>query len=286
MVSETESPTVRDASPADVAGITQVAALVEQDHEWAGGDERYLSHLLTHGRVVVAENDGRLVGYAATRRVENREGTVSVLCDLFVAPGQRGNGIGRAMLSALWCDRSPRLTFSSTHPRALPLYTSFGLSAWWPLLYLVGEPARLRPSAGYAVETVGAEEAARLERRWTGAVRDLDYAAWLGRPGGGAVVVRRDGRAVAVGAVGGQHPTLEHLRLATDADDATASAAVHAALSHTGDGSPARTHLPAPHPAVAGLLDAGWRVEEFDLFMSTHAGLLDPTRDVPSPALA
>lgn len=277
---------MRDASPSDVAGITQVAALVDQDREWAGGDEHYLGHLLAHGRVVVAESDGRLVGYAATRRMENREGAVSMLCDLFVAPDERGSGVGRAMLSALWCERSPRLTFSSTHPGALPLYTSFGLSAWWPLLYLAGDPGRLRRPDGYAVETIGAEEAARLERRWSGAVRDLDYTAWLGRPGGRAFVVRRDGRAVAVGAVGGQEPTLEHLRLATDADQATASAAVHAALFLCADRGPVRVHLPAPHPAVAGLLDAGWRVEEFDLFMSTHAGLLDPTRDVPSPALA
>lgn len=44
--------------------------------------------------------------------------------------------------------------------------------------------------------------------------------------------------------------------------------------------------LPGPHPAVRPLLAAGWRVAEFDLYMATEPGLLDPGRVVPSPALA
>jgi hypothetical protein len=44
--------------------------------------------------------------------------------------------------------------------------------------------------------------------------------------------------------------------------------------------------LPAPHPAVRALLAAGWRFDEFDLFMASEPGLLDPRRTVPSPALA
>jgi hypothetical protein len=48
----------------------------------------------------------------------------------------------------------------------------------------------------------------------------------------------------------------------------------------------AQVCLPAPHPAVRPLLAAGWRVEEFDLFMATEPGLLDAGRAVPSPALA
>jgi hypothetical protein len=37
---------------------------------------------------------------------------------------------------------------------------------------------------------------------------------------------------------------------------------------------------------VRPLLAAGWRVAEFDLYMATEPGLLDPGRSVPSPALA
>lgn len=37
---------------------------------------------------------------------------------------------------------------------------------------------------------------------------------------------------------------------------------------------------------VTHLLVGGWRVAEFDLYMATEPGLLDPGRVVPSPALA
>ena len=37
---------------------------------------------------------------------------------------------------------------------------------------------------------------------------------------------------------------------------------------------------------LRALLAAGWRVAEFDLYMASEPGLLDPIRAVPSPALA
>jgi hypothetical protein len=53
-----------------------------------------------------------------------------------------------------------------------------------------------------------------------------------------------------------------------------------------GPGTTARVCLPAPHPAVRALLAAGWRFDEFDVFMATEADLLDARRAVPSPAHA
>jgi hypothetical protein len=77
-----------------------------------------------------------------------------------------------------------------------------------------------------------------------------------------------------------------HLAMAPPADDADAAAAVLAVLAELKEDEVARVCLPAPHPAVRRLLAAGWRIEEFDLFMATGPGLLDPRRAVPSPALA
>jgi hypothetical protein len=37
---------------------------------------------------------------------------------------------------------------------------------------------------------------------------------------------------------------------------------------------------------VRALLAAGWRSDEFDLFMATDPGLINPRRAVPSPAQA
>jgi hypothetical protein len=77
---------------------------------------------------------------------------------------------------------------------------------------------------------------------------------------------------------------LTHLALAPSADAAEAVPAMLAGLRPE-DGQ-ALVCLPGPHPAVRPLLAAGWRVAEFDLYMATEQGLLDPSRAVPSPALA
>jgi len=277
-------PVVRDATPADVAEVVRIAGQVGQDHEWAGGDEHYLQHLLAAGRLVVAEKGTCLVGYGATRTLDSPTGPISMLADLFVSPDVRGAGLGRAMLERLWAEDTDRMTFSSTHPSALPLYAGFGLSAWWPLLYLSGDPSAVPQFSGLTVAKSSADESASLERCWVGLDRSADYTAWSARPGGGAFVVRRDGRPLATGVVAGEPATLEHLRMAPDLDDAEAVAVVAAAVGQLPDG-PVAAYLPAPHPAVRVLLAAGWRVDEFDVFMATRPDLLHPSRDVPSPAL-
>ena len=92
--------------------------------------------------------------------------------------------------------------------------------------------------------------------------------------------------AATVGGSGGEYG-LTHLTLAPQADGADAAAAVLAVLAGLeADSGLARVCLPGPHPAVRAVLAAGWRVEEFDLYMATEPDLLDPRRAVPSPALA
>jgi GNAT superfamily N-acetyltransferase len=278
---------VRDAGPDDVPDLRRLAAAVGQDHEWAAGDERYLRHLLVHGRLLVAEYDGRITGYAGTRPLQG-DRRVSMLTDLFVHPSAHGRGLGGAMLSALWDDEPERMTFSSLHPAALPLYTRFGLSAHWPLLYLSGPTAGLGDAPGLTVVPCAPERAAALEEAWSGLARPGDHLAWAGRPGGSTFVVTGDGEELAVGASAHADPpdtwVLEHLSTAPGAGEDTAAAVVQAAL---GVLTPAATvRLPAPHPAVRALLERGWQVSTYDLFMATDRDLLDPRRVVPSPALA
>lgn len=304
---------VRKATEADLAAIARVAIAAGQDEEWAGADPAYVSHLLAHGRLVVAVQDGGVAGFGATRRVGSGPGAVSMLCDLFVDPRAHGRGLGQAMLGVLWPDRDAprRMTFSSLHAHALPLYTRFGLDAWWPLLYLAGDPAALGAPAGWTVATTSPGQAGDLERRWTGTDRGDDHAAWAARPSGCCVVASRGGSALAAGTVGGAGPEfgIVHLAMAPDAADPEARDAVLAVLAslavparraaQSGPGAPgpgargpgapggrARACLPAPHPAVRALLAAGWRNEAMDVFMATEPGLIDPRRAVPSPALA
>lgn len=281
---------IRDATAGDLGAIAKVAIAAGQDGEWAGADPAYVTHLLAHGRVVVAEHRGAVAGFGAVRLLGTGPQAVTMLCDLFVDPRVHGRGLGQAMLTELWAGSRQRMTFSSQHAHALPLYTRCGLDAWWPLLYLAGEVAALARPGGWEVSAATPGQVAGLEREWTGIDRAADHLAWAARPAGQPVIAGPAGRALAAGTVAGAGPEygLVHLALAPGAAPAEAGDAVLAVLSALAPpaGGRARVCLPAPHPAVRPLLAAGWRSEYLDLFMATDPGLLDPRRSVPSPALA
>jgi GNAT superfamily N-acetyltransferase len=276
---------VRDAASSDVEAIAKVAIAAGQDEEWSGSDPAYVSHLLARGRLVVAERGGTVTGFGATCRI----GAVTMLCDLFVDPRAHGLGLGQAMLRVLWNDSSPRMTFSSLHAHALPLYARSGLDAWWPLLYLGGDVTALPAPPGWAVGPAAPGDVADLEQQWTGIDRAAEHRAWAARPAGQPVVACRDGEALAAGTVAGAGAGygIVHLALAPAAGDDGARDSVLAVLASLDPpGGQARVCLPAPHPATRPLLAAGWHNDSLDLFMATDPGLLDPRRAVPSPALA
>jgi GNAT superfamily N-acetyltransferase len=281
---------VRTAAEADLAAIAAIAVATGQHDEEGGGNPAYVRHLMEHGRVVVAELGGKAAGFGATRQIGTGPAAVTMLCDLFVDPAAHGRGCGRAMLADLWAGSQPRMTFSSLHANAMPLYTSFGLDAWWPLLYLHGQTARLPTVSEWAVEPVTAGPVARYELAWTCADRLDDHRSWAARPGGECVLVSREAEVIAAGTVitSGPDRGIVHLALSPAVDDGAAAAAVllTLALLSGPDRELAHVCLPAPHPAVRALLAAGWQFDEFDLFMATNPDLLDPRRAVPSPALA
>jgi GNAT superfamily N-acetyltransferase len=292
--------TVRPARPGDFPAIAKVAVATGQDEEWAGSDPAYLAYLLEHGTLLVAGRDGAITGFGATRLIGDGPAAVSMLCDLFVDPGTHGRGCGRAILSRLWAKGTAprRMTFSSLHAHALPLYTRFGLDAWWPLLYLTGDVAAVRApdgwtvalapaveegAAGRAAAEAAVAEVAAAEQRWTGVDRSADHRAWAARPHGQPVRAFRHGELAAAGTAAGDGAEygLAHLATAPDVPAGDAVLAVLASLKAP-DGR-ARVCLPAPHPAVRPLFEAGWRHEDSDVFMASDPGLLDPRRAVPNP---
>jgi GNAT superfamily N-acetyltransferase len=289
---------VRAADERDLPAIAAITLATNQHDEWAGGNPAYVRHLMNHGRVVVAEVAGQVTGFGATQRIGTGSEAVTVLCDLFVDPAAHGHGVGRAMLTELWSTAGRKQTFSSRHAHALPLYTSFGVDAWWPLLYLEGDPGRLAVPTGWRVEAVSAEQAARFEQEVSGTDRTADYEAWAARPGAESVQVSSGAEVIATGTVLCSGPEAGIMRLAIRPvrDDGTAAAAVLTGLAGltgvagltglAGLTGPASVCLPAPHPAVRALLAAGWRVTDFDLFMASEPGMLDPRRAVPSPSHA
>jgi GNAT superfamily N-acetyltransferase len=251
-----------------------VAVATGQDEEWAGSDPAYLAYLLEHGTLLIAGRDGVITGFGATRLIGDGPAAVSMLCDLFVHPGTHGRGCGRAILTQLWPDGTAprRMTFSSQHAHALPLYTRFGLDAWWPLLYLTGDVAAVRAPDGWTVAPgpvaeVAVAEVAAAEQHWTG------------------VPVRafRHGELAAAGTAAGHGAEygLAHLAIAPDVPAGDAVLAVLANLNAP-DGR-ARVCLPGPHPAVRPLFAAGWHYGDSDVFMASDPGLLDPRRAVPNP---
>jgi hypothetical protein len=139
---------------------------------------------------------------------------------------------------------------------------------------------------GWRADPATPAEVAALELAWTGVDRSDDHLAWARSPGGTGLLARRGGQVMAGATAGGAAGEygLTHLALAPSAAAAEAVLAMLAGLRPE-DGQ-ALVCLPGPHPAVRPLLAAGWRVAEFDLYMATEPGLLDPSRAVPSPALA
>src|SRR5579862_1898597 len=224
---------VREAVLGDLPQIAAVALATGQDEEWGGADPAYMNHLLAHGSVVVGVTGGSVVGFGATRQLGSGPGAVSMLCDLFVTPEVHGSGCGRAMLARLWPGDGHRMTFSSQHRNALPLYASFGLDAWWPLLYLRGRTDAVTAPDGWRAQAAEAAEVAALELAWTGVDRSDDHAAWTRRPRGAALLATREGQVLAAAATGGAGDGygLTHLALAPAAGSADAAAAVLTVLA-------------------------------------------------------
>jgi GNAT superfamily N-acetyltransferase len=268
---------VRPALEADIDGVGAVAAATGQGYEGAGGDPRYVRHLMTHGRFLVAESNGVVVGYAASRRV----GDADMLCDLFVDPAHHGHGLGRALLTGVWSGAPQRQTFSSAHPAAVPLYVRAGMTPRWSLFYLFGDPRSVPVPPSVRVAEVSPEEAAEVERAITGLDRADDHRYWRSRPEGASLVVTQARRVVASAAVGGAGEEYGLSHLVADASGAAPVLAVLAGLRRR-----SVVRLPGEHAALPVLLAAGWRVEYVDVFMATDPALLPADRCAPHPGLA
>jgi len=271
--------TVRAASTADAGRLAEVAHASGLGEYDSGADSNYVEHLLTFGRLVIAEDpDDEPVGYAAAVMVGDR----LMLTDLFVRPTRQGVGAGQALLNEVLRDSAYPMTFSSQDPRAITLYSRRGMFATWVLLYLRGDPTALTAPAGWTVDDVPAETAAALERSITGLDRAAAYRFWANRPRAAAVVVvDASGREVAAGAIGGggDEYGISHLSCRGMADAANATIAVLARLTAS-----ARVCLPATHPAVGPLIANGFVVADFDVFMTTRPGEPAPAAAL-SPAL-
>lgn len=260
---------IRPAADADLPEIARIAAANDEEY---GQNPGYVAHLRAHGRFTVAPVDDGLAGYCAVRQTAE----VTLLADLFVDPARHGGGTGRRLLDATLGDGGERATFASRDPRAMSLYVRYGMVPRWPLLYLAGRPGG--PGTALRAERVPAAEAAAAELALTGRDRAPDHGYWATLPGATGLVVRDGGTVVAAGAATPEW--VFHLVTADGCDPvATLAAAVAACPADR-----VSLCLPGPHPALPGLLGAGWRIEDFDHHMSSRPDVYHPS-SVLSPSL-
>ncbi len=99
--------TVRGATPADFPGIAKVAVATGQDEEWAGSDPAYLAYLLEHGTLLVAERDGSVTGFGATRLIgEGRPRSACCATCSFIRARTGGAAAGRSSASCGLANRA------------------------------------------------------------------------------------------------------------------------------------------------------------------------------------
>jgi GNAT superfamily N-acetyltransferase len=276
------APSIRPATIGDLAAIRSILAAHGNDGPVVIADVvgPYISHLISRGRTRVAILDDEIVGFGAAIDT----GRSIHLADLFVHADRLGQGIGKPLLAAVLDGAVQRTTFASEDARALPLYVRAGMQPMWVSLYVQG-PSSALPAAPARFRTASAtsDRLAALERDWTGHDRSFDHDFWGTMPDVDAFVVRDGDAVVAFGYARTRQavPIRVVDRLVIHPDGEPIGATL-AALARAGRGGPVHLALFGPHPVLRPLLEAGFRVVDRDVFLSSDPAIIDPVRLVPN----
>lgn len=275
-------PSIRPAAIEDLAAIRSILAAHGNDGPVVIADVvgPYVSHLIARGRTRVAVIDDEIVGFGAAIDA----GRSIHLADLFVHPDRLGQGIGKPLLAAVLDGAVQRTTFASEDARALPLYVRAGMQPMWVSLYVQGPSSALPPApSSFRTASATSERLAALELDWTGHDRSIDHAFWGTMPDVDAFVVRDGDAVVAFGYARARQavPIRVVDRLVIHPDGEPVGATL-AALARAGRGGPVHLAMFGPHPVLRPLLDAGFRVVDRDVFLSSDPTIVDPARLVPN----
>ena len=126
-------------------------------------------HIRRTGTSVVAEEDGRVVGYGSSWARDDDW----FLASLFVAPEVQGRGVGPALLDAVWTEAKRRRTMTDAiQPISNVLYGRRGLVPATPVLTFYG-----RPRIDSAAEPREAD-LHRIDELAYGFDREVDHRHW------------------------------------------------------------------------------------------------------------
>ena len=286
-------PLLRTATPADLEQVWDIrfandvagASTIPQ----RGTPPPYLAHLLAHGTLLIAERDGRVVGYAG--RVDR--GGVAYLTDLFVDLAHQSGAIGRSLLQRIFADDPPvRCTLASSDFRALALYTRAGMTPRWPnvLLRATAESQLSLPQARVELAPADGKDPELLfwDQACSGRLRPDDLLFFLTGERGQAFWFRRGNETVGYGIVrlgAGRlwYPEAVSIGPLGVGSAADAIDCVVAAVAWARERSASiELAVPGPQPALKPLLDAGFAIEYVETYCASDPVLVEPMRYVGS----
>lgn len=263
----------------------------EENPPASGAVPPYLPHVLRSGKLVVAEQERKILGYAGAITRDN----ITYLTDLFVRPDVQSGQIGQRLLElALPQDGLVHCTASSTDMRALSLYIRAGMQPQWPLFTLrLERPVRASLELDAEIEVNRADpadpELARWDTRVSGRSRPVDQQFWMDEQRGEPVWFRRGGQVIGYGYIRLGAGSLWYPQACTlgpigveRAEDAPACvlATVERALQQA---DVVHISVPGPHPSLAFLIEKGFRITYIDTFASTASRpFFDEKRYIPS----
>ncbi len=287
--------TIRPATAADLDQVYDIwyQAEVEDypDPPPRGDVPAIFYHELDTGTVLVAEGGGRVLGYTAL----TVRGDVAYLSELYVRQDRQSSGVGQGLLARILPrDGRTCCTLSSDDPRALALYIRAGLRPRWPHYLLQARSERLGDLPATGVDVVEAQPSDPDLVRWDAEIggrhRPQDHACWLAHAGAVPLWFRRRGEVIGYGyAQRRSHEALwqpEALSLGPlggrTAGDALAC--ICAAVGWAAQRAPIlRLGVPAAHPGLPVLLEAGFHITYVETFVSTaEDAFADPRRYLPS----
>ena len=256
-------------------------------------------HELRHGRFLVAEFEGQMAGFGAVFQRKD----VAFLATFYVHPDAQnaGLGVGQLLMDALFEGLGPaRCVVSSDVHRAIAIYARNGLLPRWPLFMLEADTDRLVLPSEQDLDVVAAHPGDPELLRWDAAIgnrgeRPDDHEFWRAEYCASPCWIVREG--VRIG-----YAHIQRLLASPDApwnpktvflgpigvlDDRYAAAAVMAVVEAARSSAPRLAlDLPGGHPALASLLEAGFRIFYQATFCSSSAtGAFDPRCYVPADTI-